>query len=237
MISTRIRRTSLVICLAGTVLAGCEKGGEPAAAPAPAPGTTTAPTEKATGQPAAKPAPAQPAVAVPEIGDTATGPAGGAVELSGLTMTVPEEWQTAPAASGMFAASEAKSYKIPGVAGDDPGCTVKVTHFPMMKGKDDINIVRWLGQVKQADGSATTREQAKVTVTELGHVRLTVVDATGSLTQGMGVDGTSQSGQRLIAAIVDHPNGPHFVKATGGVESMRQAEASIDAFLKSAKTK
>ena len=235
MNSAQIRRTSLVLCLAGSVLAGCEKGGEPSATPAP--GTTTAPAAKPAGQPA--PAAAHPSVTAPGQQDTATGPASGTVELSGLTMTVPEGWQETSLSGGMFAASEAKAYTIPGTAGDAEGCTVKVTHFPMMKGKDDININRWLAQVMQADGKPTTREQATVTVTDLGHVRLTVVDATGSLNQGMGMGagGTNQSGQRLIAAIVDHPQGPHFVKATGTVESMKQAEASIDAFLKSAKTK
>jgi hypothetical protein len=39
----------------------------------------------------------------------------------------------------------------------------------------------------------------------------------------------------MIAAIVDHPKGPHFVKATGGIPSMKQAEEAIFAFLKSAK--
>ena len=38
----------------------------------------------------------------------------------------------------------------------------------------------------------------------------------------------------MIAAIVDHPQGPHFVKITGGVATMKRWEESIDAFLKSA---
>jgi len=232
MNSARIRSTVL-LCLGGVLFAGCEKSREPAP---PAPPTTT-PASEPSGDSAPAPSTAHPATTSPTPADAGDAPGADIVDLTGLTMTVPEGWLAAPVAGGMFAASEAKAFMIPGVAGDTEGCTVKVTHFPMMKGKDDINIDRWLGQVRQPDGSATSREQAKITVTELGHVRITVVDATGSLSQGMGTEGTSQAGQRLIAAIVDHPDGPHFIKASGSIESMKQAESSIDAFLKSAKTK
>ena len=46
--------------------------------------------------------------------------------------------------------------------------------------------------------------------------------------------GEAKPNHRLIAAIVDHPKGPHFVKASGSVECMKRWEASILAFLESA---
>ena len=63
---------------------------------------------------------------------------------------------------------------------------------------------------------------------------MTVVDINGSINTSMGTQTEGKPNHRLIAAIVDHPKGPHFVKASGGVESMKKWEASILAFLASA---
>lgn len=47
--------------------------------------------------------------------------------------------------------------------------------------------------------------------------------------------GSDKAEHRMIAAILDHPEGQLFVKASGPASSMNKWEASIDAFLKSTK--
>ena len=126
-------------------------------------------------------------------------------------------------------------FKIPKTDPNGEDGTVRITHFPDMKGKDkdEMNIDRWLGQVSKPDGQPLTRSDAKITTTEVGQVRITVVDMSGSAKLTM--RDTAKPNQRMIAAIVDHPKGPHFVVSAGPAASMEKWAAQIDAFLKSAK--
>lgn len=152
----------------------------------------------------------------------------------GITLTVPEGWTEqnvtpSPMAPKAF-------YRLEGNEKEDiASASVRVTYFPRMKGMDEANIDRWLGQVRREDGQPCTREDAKITTTDLTNVRLTVVDVSGSLSSDMGGNGTVVAGQRMIVAIVDHPNGPHFVKVTGPSETVAKWAASVHAFLKSAR--
>lgn len=156
---------------------------------------------------------------------------GQTLSLDGIQFPVPEGWEPETVKPGPFAAVAA--YTLPNAEGGAEACTVRVTHFPNMKGKDSMNVDRWLAQVKQADGRASTREDAEVVVEEHGSIRLTTVDVSGSLSSGMpGMGGgTTKPGQRMIAAIVDHPKGPHFVKVTGEEACVAQWEDSVQAFL------
>ena len=187
-------------------------------------------SQSAQGQTPQPTPPAKPAEPAKPVAPPAKG---NALKLTGLTMTVPEGWveeKVEPTPMGPKAI-----YRIPKLdaAGEDG--MVRITHFPNMKGKDkdDMNIDRWLGQVAKPDGQPLTRADAKITTTETGPVRLTVVDMSGSAKLTM--KDTAKANQRMIAAIVDHPQGPHFVVTAGPAASMEKWAAQIDAFLKSAK--
>lgn len=192
-----------------------------------------------TPQPAPPAKPTEPAKP-PETPMPSAAPAKGTVlNLTGLTLIVPEGWveeKVEPSPMGPKAI-----YRIPKLDAAGPvdqlaeDGMVRITHFPNMKGKDkdDMNIDRWLGQVSKPDGQPLTRSDAKITITEVGPVRLTVVDMSGSAKMTM--RDTAKPNQRMIAAIVDHPQGPHFVVSAGPAASMEKWAAQIDAFLKSAK--
>jgi len=176
--------------------------------------------------------PAKPAAE--PVKPAATAPASSSeLALAGLKMTVPAGWtreETPSTPMGPVAV-----FKIPKT---DPAANdgaVRITHFPNMKGKemDDRNIDRWIGQVAKPDGSPMTRADAKITTSEVGPIKLTVVDLGGSVKMTM--RDSAQPAHRMIAAIVDHPKGPHFVVATGPSAAMGKWAAQIDAFLKSAK--
>lgn len=230
------RRLSIIsvvsICTA-LLLAGCKEGEEA--------------EKSASGQDAqpSKPA-AESAEPPPSGGATSGGPsksrepttnqaakgAGSKLTLTGLIMTVPDGWRREQAKPGPMPPKAI--FKLSAADGDQGGVAVRITHFPGMKGMDRQNIDRWVAQVRQPDGQPSTRDHATVTVKDLGAVKLTLVDITGSINTSMRGQGEAKPNQRLIAAIVDHPKGPHFVKASGGVECMREWEASILAFLESA---
>jgi hypothetical protein len=198
-------------------------------APKPAKPTPVKPTPAPTAAPEKKGETAAPAPAGTQAKATSTG---AQLVLTGLTMTAPQDWVAEPAKPG---SSTIAVYRLPKAEADTGGCFVRITHFPNMKGMDEMNINRWLTQLKRPDGQPLTREDAKIEVQEMGPVRLTTVDLTGTVLGAKDGKGGRSPDYRMIAAIVDHPEGPHFVKATGGIASMKQAEGAILAFLKSAK--
>lgn len=231
-------------------LAGCEKSQESApstnAAPVAEPSASTKPTankETAT-EPAtasSQPAPSEPASSQPATASSqpATAHAGSAVAeedriaLDGITMVVPAGWVVEPIQPGPMAAKAV--FRLPRAEGDDEDAEVRVTYFPKMKGMDDANIQRWLGQVKHSDGSSYTREEANVSVTESGSVRVTMLDMRGTVSATM--RGEPKANHRMIAAIIDHPEGPHFAVAAGPEATMAKWHDEIVTFLKSASVK
>jgi hypothetical protein len=183
------------------------------------------------GQPAEKQKPAPPPATGVKKGTPAVDSAGGKLALTGITFTVPAAWKSQDPGTGPMAAKAV--YSIPASKSGDGEGIVRITHYPEMKGKDDMNIDRWVGQVAKADGKPSTRADAKIEKTESGNIRITTVDLTGNVKITM--KDTGKANQRMIAAIVDHPKGPHFVVAAGPEESMKTWGNDILGFIKSAK--
>jgi len=235
-----IKRTVSVvtICLAvisAAALAGCEK--EPAQPAKPA--ESAAPTPKPTA-PAAPPKPEKappttppdhPSAASAAAENTGAAIDGSSLKLAGITLTLPQGWISEPVAAAPMA--PVAVLRIPKSSPNGEDGTVRITYFPNMKGMDESNIERWVGQVTKADGQPATRADAKIKVEEVGAVRLTIVDLTGTVKLAM--RDTPKPDARMIAAIVDHPKGPHFVIAAGDSKSMETWADQVLAFLKSAK--
>ena len=201
---------------------GCEKQKEPAR-----PSSAAVPKADSTDQPAAAPASADLSTAAAMNGRT--------LALTGLTMTVPNGWEREAVEPGPLAAKAA--FRLPKAEGDARDGSVRITHYPNMKGMPgmaEMNINRWVGQVSQADGNPYPRDQVKPQVTEKGRVRLTAVDLTGRVNPGMMGGGQSLPDHRMIAAIIDHPQGPHFVKVLGGSATIERWGSAINDFLHNA---
>ncbi|MBI4716452.1 MAG: hypothetical protein HY763_01485 [Planctomycetes bacterium] len=129
------------------------------------------------------------------------------------------------------------AYRLPKVEGDTADGSVRVTFFPDMKGKDEMNIDRWLAQVKRPNGQPCGREDARTTVkTVNNNIRVVIVDINGTLSTQMMGGGGELPNQKMIAAIINDPAGPHFVKATGPHASITKWSESIYAFIESART-
>ena len=151
--------------------------------------------------------------------------------LSGLTLTLPTGWKQQPIENPGPMAPKAV-FHLPAGEGQEAGI-VRITHYPEMKGKDDMNIDRWLAQVTQADGKPTTRDKAKIETVEAGGAKLTIVDLQGDVKLTM--RDKSRPGYRMIGAIVNHPQGPHFIVAAATIEQMGKSQEQVLSFLKSAK--
>ncbi len=250
---TKTRRMLGMLMVMSLAPAACEKEPAPNGPASPAPPEkkeqpATATPGEAEGQPAHGEMPARPSADTNEsdhAGHEHKGPShahaaastptaeGDALPLAGLGMNLPAGWLPQPAAGG---ASVAKAvFALPPAEGDTSGALLRITHFPAMKGMDDSNINRWLSLVRHPSGRASTRDDAKITVTKLPGAQLTVLDITGTVGAHAKSPGAGVPDQRMIAVILDHPKGPHFVKVIGGVATMQRWEAAIDAFMKSAK--
>lgn len=223
-----------VAALAAATLFGCEKSEpSPTDAPQALPGVTPAPPMNRTSVPAPQATPPGAPTAAP----TADAPSSGAtldgstLILEGLAFTVPTDWVAEPAPVSPMGPKAV--FAIPHAAGSTENASVRITHYPGMKGKDEANIDRWVGQSRKADGSPMTRDEVKIEHKNLDAVKLTTVDITGAIQATMRA--APKPGSRMIAAIVDHPKGPHFVTIVGDETTIAEAEKTIRTFLDSAK--
>ncbi len=166
---------------------------------------------------------------VPQTGrETASVGGGRQLDLNGLKMTIPPGWVKEEGPSGPMA--PAASLRIPDPAGDG---VVQVTRYIGAKGKEmeDKTIERWLGQVTKANGMPSNVADARIERRQVGPLRITTLDVSGTYKATPRDSGTP--GSRMVAAIVDHPAGPHLITIVGPALSMTKWDSTIDGFLRS----
>ena len=160
------------------------------------------------------------------------------VDLTGIRMTVPEGWvDEGPASTGgMMAAARKAQFRLPKAEGDPEDLMVAVTYFPNMKGMDDSNLLRWYGQFRQPDGSSTAAASFRADFQVGEDIMVTLVDISGTMASGgmMGRAGKPKENHRMLGAIINHPQGPHFIKVTGPSTAIERWKPSTMAFLRSA---
>jgi hypothetical protein len=128
-------------------------------------------------------------------------------------------------------------WTLPRAASDTEDGLVTLYFFGAnMGGNAQANIERWIGQFSQPDGKASkdiARTSAGLTSSGL---RISSVDVTGTyvaeVTPGS-AEHFNKPGWRQIAALVETPGGPHFVKVIGPAATLAKWEASATAFVKS----
>jgi len=213
MNNNSIKRLTIAACMACMIGSGCEKNHSTSK-------SSSAPPKASSSRPIIQPV-------------SKTVSTGSQLDLTGLTMKVPNGWKAETVPAGPM--SPKAVYRLSKAGHDEEDGMVRVTYFPGMKGKDEMNINRWLAQVTRDDGSTITRDDAKISTTQINQVRLTVVDVMGIIKITMRA--MAKPNSRMVAAIVDHPQGPHFVVAAGGVATMQKWETELMKFLNSAAVK
>ncbi len=199
----------LVIAASIVMLAGCGKNT-----------STTPPPE---GGPAPAPVAAAPAMQT-DAASTTSGGGGSAASAGGLKWQAPAEW-SAQAERPMRAAT----YSVPAVSGDPEAGEIAVFYFgPNEGGGVQANIDRWIGQMKQPDGSASA-SKAKVDKVQ-GAVALTMLDLTGTYLASSGPMmqvSAEKTGFRMIGAIAEGPQGAVFFKFTGPAKTVEANAAKF----------
>lgn len=187
-------RTGMTVLAAVFWLTGCGKNI-----------SNTPPPDGGNSAPAAQVPSAAPAPAL--AANSGTG-----AQAGGLQWGVPEGWAAQPERP-----MRAATYSVPAETGDAEAGECAVFYFgPNEGGGVQANIDRWVGQMKQPDGSSSA---AKAKTQKLdGAVPITLVDLTGTYlaTSGPMMQVSAEKpGFRMMGAIVQGPQGAVFFKFTG----------------------
>jgi hypothetical protein len=146
-----------------------------------------------------------------------------------LQYKTPEGWVFMSPNSSMRTAE----FVLPVTTGDTEDANMVIFYFGGGGGSIEANLERWMGQVKQPDGRPS-RSVAKVDEFMANGLKMTVLDVTGTFVAPI-VPGQPEANNkpnfRLIAAVIETPGGPYFVRLTGPARTVAKWKPSVNAFL------
>lgn len=157
-----------------------------------------------------------------------------ALLFSGLVFEAPTGWKPISASSSMRLAQ----WELPGEAADASAEVVVFYFGEGSGGSVEDNLDRWFGQFEQADGSAT-RDHATVERLEVGSLRVTLADMSGTYVAPVRPGASQRSNladYRMVATVVEGDSGPWFIRLLGPAATVATWRASFDEFLKSLDT-
>jgi hypothetical protein len=154
--------------------------------------------------------------------------------LGSLRISVPAGWVEQAPSSSMRKAQ----FLLPKAEGDGADAELVVFYFgPGQGGSVEANIDRWVGQFGQPDG-ASSRDKAKTTKSETSGMAVTFVDLAGTY-QAPIMPGAPEAhnspGYRLLASVVETPEGPWFFKLVGPEKTIGKWSESFHQFIQSIK--
>ncbi|MBI5361961.1 MAG: hypothetical protein HZA53_02205 [Planctomycetes bacterium] len=145
----------------------------------------------------------------------------------GLVLHAEPGWQVETPSSSMRRAQ----YLLPRAEGDAQDAALVVYHFGTSGGSKEANIERWKSQFEGAGGSVELTQSNRRNANGLD-----VLDVAASGTYvaetapGSGVR-VNEPGWRMLASIVDTPEGPYYVKLVGPGRTVEKWSASYRAFV------
>jgi hypothetical protein len=149
-----------------------------------------------------------------------------------LKWDVPAGWVSKTPSSSMRLAD----FTLPRTGTDKEDATFTVYFFGGQGGSVQANLDRWIGQMQQPDGRASKDAAKTTTLSSKAGLKITLVDVPGTyvaeVTPGS-AERLNKPGFRQIAAVVETPGGPHFVKLVGPAGTVAKWEASTRSFLQS----
>ena len=152
-------------------------------------------------------------------------------QKSQLKVRVPAGWVEEERTSSMRVAQ----YRLPKATGDTDDASLVLFYFGQGQGGSAAaNVERWVGQMKQADGSAA--RDAKEERFEANGLKVTTVDVSGTYVAETAPGSGSfhnKPDYRLRAAVVETPNGSYYVKLVGPEKMVSQWNDSFLSYIKS----
>ena len=159
------------------------------------------------------------------------GPAAQAPAAPGsLKFSAPKGWETRAPSSAM----RVGEFAVPGVKGS---AELVVYYFGGTGGSVDANIQRWLGQMQQPDGKATSDVARRESKTING-LDVSLLDVSGTYVAEMrpgAAEKHNSPGFRMRTAVITTPRGPYFLKFVGPAETVAAWDSGFNEFLNSLK--
>lgn len=151
----------------------------------------------------------------------------GRISLGGISVIMPQGWQNIAPSSSMRVAEFHLS-------GQRAGAEEGILAVFQLGGSVESNIARWYGQMAQPDGGST-EERARRWEKQVGGLPVTLVDLKGTYA-GMGAMGRATEPStdfRMLAAVVEAPQGLFFFKLVGPAATLALWEQSFENFIDS----
>ena len=149
-----------------------------------------------------------------------------------LKFDAPSGWVTRPAASSMRVAE----FTLPRAQGDREDAELIVYFFGGQGGSVQANIDRWIGQIAQPDGRASSAvAKTSISQTRSG-LKVSLVDVSGTYVAELTPGATERHHKpnfRLRAAVAETTRGPYFVKLTGPAATVARWDETFRAFVAS----
>jgi hypothetical protein len=150
-----------------------------------------------------------------------------------LKFTAAPGWQTRTASSTMRVAE----FVLPGRDAAAGNAELVIYYFGGGGGSVDANIQRWLGQMQQPDGRATSDVATKEAKTING-LKVALLDVSGTYVAEMRPGASEKHnspGFRMRTAVVETPRGPYYLKLVGPAAVVETWNKSFNEFLASLK--
>ena len=150
-----------------------------------------------------------------------------------LKFTAPPGWQTRAASSTMRVAE----FVLAGRDAAAGSAELVIYYFGGGGGSVDANIQRWLGQMQQPDGRATSDVATKEAKTING-LKVSLLDVSGTYVAEVRPGATEKHntpGFRMRTAVVETPRGPYYFKLVGPAAVVETWNKSFNDFLASLK--
>lgn len=132
----------------------------------------------------------------------------------------------------------AATYSVPPAKGDSDAGECAAYYFGQGQGGGvQANVDRWIGQFQEAGGKPA-KDVAKIQKRTIHGLNVTTIDVSGTYT-GMGgpmaPSHEAKAGYRMLAAIVEAPQGAVFFKFTGPAKTVAANQAAFDRMIDSVK--
>lgn len=150
-----------------------------------------------------------------------------------LKFTAPPGWESRAASSTMRVAE----FVLPARDAAGGSAELVIYYFGGSGGSVDANIQRWLGQMQQPDGRATSDVATRDARTTNG-LKVSLLDVSGTYVAEMRPGATEKHnspGFRMRTAVVETPRGPYYVKLVGPATTVAAWNASFNEFVGSLK--
>ena len=137
-----------------------------------------------------------------------------------LKYDAPAEWKSQPVTSAMRKAQ----FLLPRATGDSEDGQMIVFQFGKGQGGAvEMNIQRWVGMFTTKDGQPISGDAVKRETREVGGLKVTTLDVSGNFADAMmGMSaGAPKANYRMLAAIIETPDGPWVFKGVGPEATMQ----------------